>query len=286
MIYHIVFCEVILRRNHLRAKKALKTFIFWVSMAIIVNLGIIMVFGKQHALEFLSGYIVELSLSVDNLFLFLMIFTTFNIELKYQKRVLTYGIIGAIILRFIFIWVGVVIVNKFHWILYIFSFFLFASGLKIFFSSEEVTDFKESRLLKILSKIIPVREELQNEKFFVKEGNIILATPLFLILVLIESSDILFALDSIPAIFSITTNPYIVYSSNIFAILGLRSLYFVLAKLNTMFYYIKYGVGFILIFTGIKLFLGFFSITISTSVSLLVILIILLICVLISLMKE
>ena len=152
----------------MRAKKALKTFIFWVSMAIIVNLGILMVFGKQHALEFLSGYIVELSLSVDNLFLFLMIFTTFNIELKYQKRVLTYGIIGAIILRFIFIFLGVAIISKFSWILYIFGFFLFCSGLKILFNKEEAVDFSKSKILNIMKRLIPVTNELHHEKFFVK----------------------------------------------------------------------------------------------------------------------
>ena len=249
----------------MKARSALKNFVLWVSLAIVVNIFIYIIFGSEPGLEFLGGYIIELSLSVDNLFLFLLVFTSFNIPISYQKRVLTYGIFGAIVLRFMFIFLGVAIVNTFHWILYIFGFFLFCSGLKILFNKEETDD-------------------LYGECFFVRKNGVLHATPLLLILVLIESSDIIFAMDSIPAIFSITTNPYIVYSSNIFAILGLRSLYFLLAKLNSMFKYIKYGVAFILMFTGVKLFIAFFGITISTMVSLLVIAIILLVSILFSLL--
>ena len=250
----------------MKARSALKNFVLWVSLAIVVNIFIYIIFGSEPGLEFLGGYIIELSLSVDNLFLFLLVFTSFNIPISYQKRVLTYGIFGAIVLRFMFIFLGVAIVNTFHWILYIFGFFLFCSGLKILFNKEEAVDFSDG------------------ECFFVRKNGVLHATPLLLILVLIESSDIIFAMDSIPAIFSITTNPYIVYSSNIFAILGLRSLYFLLAKLNSMFKYIKYGVAFILMFTGVKLFIAFFGITISTMVSLLVIAIILLVSILFSLL--
>lgn len=267
----------------MRAKKAFKNFLIWVSLAVVVNIFIYMFFGPKHGLEFLGGYVIELSLSVDNLFLFLIIFSSFNIPIVYQKRVLTYGIIGAIILRFIFIFLGVAIINKFHWLLYIFGFFLFFSGLKILFHKEEEVNYKENATVKLLKCIIPVTNELHEEKFFIKNKGVRYATPLFLILILIESSDIIFALDSIPAIFSITTNPYIVYTSNIFAILGLRSLYFLLAKLNSTFKYIKVGVAFILMFTGIKLAIGFFGVTISTIVSLLIIGIILLASVLFSL---
>ena len=270
----------------MKARSALRNFILWASLAIIVNIFIYFIFGAEHGLEFLGGYIIELSLSVDNLFLFLIIFTSFNIPILYQKRVLTYGIIGAIILRFLFIFLGVAIVNKFHWILYIFGFFLFCSGLKIFLNNDEKVDFSNSKILNLMKHILPVTNELHEEKFFLRKNGILYATPLLLILVLIESSDIIFALDSIPAIFSITTNPYIVYSSNIFAILGLRSLYFLLAKLNSMFSYIKYGVAFILMFTGIKLFIAFFGINISTIISLLVIAIILLSSILFSLISN
>ena len=273
-------------RTNLRAKSALRNFIMWASLAFIVNVFIYFIFGADYGLEFLGGYIIELSLSVDNLFLFLIIFTSFNIPISYQKRVLTYGIIGAIILRFIFIFLGVAIINKFNWILYIFGFFLFFSGLKILLNKEEEVDFSKSKILNIMKHFIPVTNELNKENFFVKINGVLHATPLLLILVLIESSDIIFALDSIPAIFSITTNPYIVYSSNIFAILGLRSMYFLLAKLNSMFNHIKYGVAFILMFTGIKLFIAFWGINISTVVSLLVIAIILLSSVLFSLIRS
>lgn len=270
----------------MKARNALKNFILWASLAMIVNIFIYFIFGAEYGLEFLGGYIIELSLSVDNLFLFLIIFTSFNIPISYQKRVLTYGIIGAIILRLLFIFLGVVIINKFHWLLYIFGFFLFFSGLKILFNNDEKVDFSKSKVLNFMKCILPVTNELHEEKFFLRKNGVLYATPLLLILVLIESSDIIFALDSIPAIFSITTNPYIVYSSNIFAILGLRSLYFLLAKLNSMFSYIKYGVACILMFTGIKLFIAFYAINISTIISLLVITIILLSSILFSLISN
>lgn len=270
----------------MRARSALRNFIMWASLAFVVNVFIYFIFGADYGLEFLGGYIIELSLSVDNLFLFLIIFTSFNIPISYQKRVLTYGIIGSVILRFVFIFLGVAIINTFNWVLYIFGFFLFCSGLKILLNKEEEADFSKSKVLNIMKHFIPVTKELHEEKFFVKINGLLYATPLLLILVLIESSDIIFALDSIPAIFSITTNPYIVYSSNIFAILGLRSMYFLLAKLNSMFSYIKYGVAFILMFTGIKLFIAFWGINISTVVSLLVIAIILLSSVLFSLIRS
>ena len=270
----------------MRARNALRNFIMWASLAFLVNLFIYFVFGPNYGLEFLGGYIIELSLSVDNLFLFLIVFTSFNIPMIYQKRVLNYGITGAVVLRFIFIFLGVAIINKFNWLLYIFGFFLFFSGLKILLNKEENADFSENKILKFMEHIIPVTDKLYSEKFFVRVKGVLYATPLLLILVLIESSDIIFALDSIPAIFSITTNPYIVYTSNIFAILGLRSLYFLLAKLDSMFSCIKYGVAFLLMFTGIKLFIAFWGIEISTVISLLVIAIILLLSVLFSLIKS
>ena len=170
----------------MRAKSALRNFITWASLAFIVNVFIYFIFGADYGLEFLGGYIIELSLSVDNLFLFLIIFTSFNIPISYQKRVLTYGIIGAIILRFIFIFLGVAIINKFNWILYIFGFFLFFSGLKILLNKEEEVDFSKSKILNIMKHFIPVTNELNKENFFVKINGVLHATPLLLILVLIE----------------------------------------------------------------------------------------------------
>lgn len=271
----------------MKAKKALRNFIFWVALAVFINIIILIFYGKATALEFLGGYVVELSLSVDNLFLFLMIFSTFNVQQEYQKRVLTYGIIGAMILRFIFIFLGIAVINKVHFLTYVFSVLLILSGFKMIIKGEENRkDYTKSKLIKILKCLIPVTDKIENDRFFVRENNILHATPLFLILVLIESSDIIFALDSIPAIFSITTNGTIVYLSNICAIIGLRSLYFILSRLNTMFKGMKYGVGCILIFTGIKLLLLYFNISISTVVSLLIIFIILLLSILFSLIFQ
>jgi tellurite resistance protein TerC len=186
----------------------------------------------------------------------------------YQRRVLNYGIAGAIILRFIFTMLGVTIVNKFHWVLYIFGAVLLVSGIKMMVKEESSNNYKDSKIVSLVGKIIPVTNSLHGEKFFVKINNVLHATPLFAVIVLIEGSDILFAIDSIPAIFSITTNPFIVYTSNIFAILGLRSLYFVLEKLHSAFCYVKYGVALILTFTGIKLLVLFFHIEIPLLVSL------------------
>ena len=262
----------------MRAKKAVKNFIFWVSISIVVNFIVFIIWGKESALEYLGGYVVELSLSVDNLFLFLMIFTSFNIPQEYQKRVLTYGIIGAMILRFIFIFLGITIINNFHFVTYIFSVILIFSGFKMMIKEDDdSTNYSDKKIVKFLKGIIPFTDEIEGEYFFIRKNNKLYATPLFLILLLIESSDIIFAMDSI------TTNAVIVYLSNIFAIIGLRSLYFILSKLNSMFKGIKYGVGCILIFTGIKLLLLFFNITIPTLLSLIIIVIILLISVLLSL---
>ncbi|MCX8131515.1 MAG: TerC family protein [Clostridia bacterium] len=235
------------------AKKALLWVAFWISLALCFNAGIYFFSGKEKALEFLGGYIIEQSLSIDNLFLFIIVFSSFGIKPEYQKRVLNYGIAGAIILRLIFVVLGVAIVNMFHWVLYVFGAILIISGIKMMIKHDESENYKESRIIRLLGKIIPVTDKLEGEKFFVRKNNILYATPLFAILILIEFTDIIFAIDSIPAIFSITTDPFIVYTSNIFAIMGLRSMYFVLGKLHEKFRYVKYGVALILTFTGIKL---------------------------------
>ncbi|MBU3087487.1 TerC/Alx family metal homeostasis membrane protein [Clostridium gasigenes] len=256
---------------------------FWVTLSIIFNLFIYISRGEQAAVEYFGGYIIEMSLSLDNLFLFLMIFSSFGISLIYQERVLKYGIFGAMILRMIFIILGVKIVNKFHWVIYIFGFLLIFSALKMLFKMEQVKDFKENIIIKGLNRIIPVTSELVGNKFFVFQNNVLCATPLFAILLIIESSDVMFALDSIPAIFSITTDPFIVYTSNIFAILGLRSMYYLLFKLNDRFQFMKYGIIVILMFTGIKLIILYFNIEISALISVLIIIIILLGSILLSL---
>lgn len=265
-------------------KKALKFVLLWIGLAILFNIGVYFFEGPHKAFEFLGGYMIELSLSVDNLFLFLILFTSFGIKPQYQRRVLNYGIFGAIVLRLLFILLGISIINKIHWILYVFGVILIISGAKMMFGGEKPVDHKESKVLRLLGKIVPVTDTLHEEKFFIRKEKILYATPLFAILVLIEFSDILFAIDSIPAIFSITRDPFIVYTSNIFAILGLRSLYFVLAAMQEKFKYVKFGVALILMFTGVKLGILFFHIEISIIVSLVTIFTILLTSVIVSLL--
>jgi len=252
-------------------KKAIFWVIFWMGLAAVFDTGIYFFMGNKHALEFLGGYIIEQSLSLDNLFLFLLIFSSFGITAAHQRRVLNYGIIGATILRLIFIVLGVALVNQFHWILYLFGLILVFSGFKIFFKEEDHQNFKESRILKVLGRIIPVSATLEGERFFVNRNRMFYATPLLAILILIEASDIIFAIDSIPAIFSITRDPFIVYSSNIFAILGLRSIYFLVEKLHHAFHLVKYGVAVILVFVGVKLAILFFHVDIAIEVSIAII---------------
>jgi tellurite resistance protein TerC len=263
-------------------KKALKWLAFWFGLAMLFDAGVYIFLGSKKALEFLGGYIIEQSLSVDNLFLFLLIFSSFGISTHFQRRVLNYGIMGAMVLRLIFIVLGVAVVNRFHWILYFFGVLLIISGTKMIFKREDEQDFKNSALLRIMGKVIPITHDLEGERFLIRKDQLLYATPLLAILVLIEGSDVIFAIDSIPAVFSITTDPLIVYSSNIFAILGLRNLYFLLEKLHKAFRFVKYGVAVILIFTGIKLGILFWNIEIDLVRSITTILAILLVSVILS----
>lgn len=267
-------------------KKALKWVGFWMALAIVFNIGILLIEGPAKASQFLGGYVIELSLSVDNLFLFLILFSSFGIKPAYQRRVLNYGIFGAIVLRFIFIVLGITLVNKIHFILYIFGVILIVSGFKMMFGHEKPVDHRDNKVLKIMGKFLPMTDKMHEEKFFIVENGKKYATPLLAILVLIESSDILFAIDSIPAIFSISTDPFIVYTSNIFAILGLRSLYFVLGALQERFKYVKYGVALILVFTGVKLGILYFDLEIPIVASLLTIFAILVGSVIFSVFKS
>lgn len=273
----------------MRKKKTIKNIsnlLFWIILSIIFNIIIFYLKGESAAIEYFGGYIIEMSLSLDNLFLFLMIFSSFGIKEEYRERVLLYGVIGAMALRFVFILMGVAVVNKFHFILSIFGLILIASGIKMFFNKEENIQFHNNFAVKFLKKIMPVTEVLHGNNFFVKRNKIVYATPLFAVLLIIEFSDVLFAIDSIPAIFSITTDTFIVYTSNIFAILGLRSMYYILEKMNNKFGFIKYGVGCILMFTGIKLLIIFVGIEISVINSVLIIMIILLSSILLSLLFD
>jgi len=260
----------------LKGKKSLLNLIFWITLSILFNIFIFYTRGETAAIEYFGGYIVEMSLSLDNLFLFLMVFSSFNIKEEYQEKVLLYGVLGAMILRLIFILLGVAIISKFSFLISIFGVILLLSGFKMFSKENDNIQFHDNFAVKILKKIIPITNVLDGQKFFVKQNKSLYATPLFAALIIIEFSDIIFAIDSIPAIFSITTNTFIVYTSNIFAILGLRSMYYILQKMNNMFKFMRYGIGCILIFTGLKLVLLFWNIEISVTNSVLIIITILL----------
>lgn len=268
----------------MKTRKALINCVIWIVVAIILNLVVYYFKGGQAGLQFLGGYLIEMSLSVDNLFLFLMVFSSFGIDEEAEMRVLDYGIFVAMGLRMIFIFLGVSVVERFHSILYIFGAILILSAMKMLFSNEGGKDYKNSAVIKVFSKVIPFTDNLVGDKFFVKRGHKLFATPLLAVLLVIELSDILFAIDSIPAIFSITTDLTIVYVSNICAIICLRSMYFVLSRVNKLFKYVKYGVIFILMFTGIKLLILFWGIQISVATSILIIAVILLASILMSLL--
>ena len=267
---------------NLKTKRYLLNLVFWIILSILFNIFIFYTKGEKAAIEYFGGYIVEMSLSLDNLFLFLMVFSSFKIREEYQERVLLYGVIGAMVLRLIFILLGVSIVSKFSLLLPIFGIVLLFSGIKIFLGENDNIKFQDNFAVKVLKRIVPVTDAFHGDNFIIRKNGIIYATPLLVALIIIEFSDIIFAIDSIPAIFSITTNTFIVYTSNIFAILGLRSMYYILQKMNNVFKFMKYGVGAILIFTGLKLVLLFWKIEISVTNSVLIISIILLSSILIS----
>ena len=256
---------------------ALKWVGIWIAIAMVVMALIWRLMGRQLATEFLGGYVIEFSLSMDNLFVFMSIFTAFGIPDHAQHRVLHWGIIGAIILRFVFIMAGVAIVERFAWVLYIFGVLLFYNGIKMFKGDDGEKDPTQSPVMKLIRKFLPMTEDFRGEKFFVKEysenHNKIVhhATPLFGVLLLIEFSDIIFAIDSVPAVFSISIHPLVVYSSNILAILGLRQLYFVLEYMAKRFQYVRYGVAVILMFTGFKLLAEIVHIDVTTVASILII---------------
>jgi tellurite resistance protein TerC len=208
--------------------------------------------GRELGLEFLTGYILEYSLSIDNIFVFVLVFTYFGIPAKYKHRVLFYGILGALIFRAIFIALGSALM-QFHWIIYIFGVFLIITGIKMFFSSSEEIEPEKNFLIRVFRKFMPVSNEIDGKNFFVMKDGIRHATPLFIALLFLEATDIIFAVDSVPAIFAVTDEPLIVFTSNIFAILGLRSMYFMLAGVINKFHLLKYGLAIVLVFVGLKM---------------------------------
>ncbi|MBU2574356.1 MAG: TerC family protein [Elusimicrobia bacterium] len=229
--------------------------VVWISLALLFNLGIYQFMGKQKALEFLTAYVIEKSLSVDNLFVFIMIFAHFGVEARYQPRILHWGILGALVMRFVLILAGVQLINAFHWIIYIFGAFLVYTGIKMGILGEQRIEPEENTLLRLFRRFLPFTKENFGEDFFVKNGGVWRATPLFAALIVVEASDLVFAVDSIPAVLAITPDFFIVYTSNVFAILGLRALYFLLAGVMGMFRYLKIGLSVVLCYVGIKMLL-------------------------------
>ncbi len=225
----------------------------WIGLALIFNLGLFLWRGETPALEFLTGYLIEKALSVDNLFVFALIFTMFAVPAKFQHRVLFWGVLGALIMRGVFIGAGAALLVRFHWLIYVMGAFLIFTGIKLAVQKETELHPERNPLVKLASKVFPVTPNYHGQAFFVRIKGVLTATPLFIVLLIVESTDVVFAVDSIPAIFAVTQDPFLVYTSNVFAILGLRSLYFLLAGALDKFHYLKPALAIILSFVGVKM---------------------------------
>lgn len=252
-------------------RQALTWSLLWISLALAFNVGIYAFLGQSKALEFFAGYVIEKSLAVDNLFVFIMIFGYFKVRDKHQARILKWGIIGALVLRALFIFVGIELLTAFHWMFYLFGALLLFTAWKMAFCGEEEVHPDKNLLVRLARRLFPITKRVRGDWFFKRRKGLLVASPLFLALVMVESSDVLFAIDSIPAIFAVTLDPFIVYTSNVFAIMGLRSLYFLLASVMGMFAYLKLGISFILAFVGGKMIATATGLHIPIQISLLVI---------------
>ena len=249
-------------------KEALSWVAVWVTLAMAFALATYFYKGERVALEFVTGYLIELSLSVDNIFIFILIFTYFKTPRQYQHRVLFWGILGALVLRGLMIGAGIALINAFEWIIYVFGAFLIYTGIRMGFSGEHGVDPEKNPAVRLFKKFVPVTTEFHKQKFFIRRDKKIWATPLMVVLVVVEFSDVIFAVDSIPAIFAVTRDPFVVFTSNVFAILGLRSMYFALSSIMHKFCYLKHGLAVILTFVGIKMLLGHTSWAIPIGISL------------------
>ena len=244
------------RRAHtVKFREALAWSAVWIALAVIFAVVVFFWHGRTSALEFVTGYVIELSLSVDNLFVFLLIFRFFHVPPVHQHKVLFWGILGALIMRAVFIVAGVGLIQRFHWIIYVFGAFLVYSGIKLFFQEEAEIHPEKNPVLRLFRRFVPVTKDYEGNKFFVRRAGLY-ATPLFIVLLVVETTDLLFAVDSIPAILAITRDAFIVYTSNVFAIMGLRSMYFALAGMMEMFRYLHYGLSLVLVFVGAKMLLS------------------------------
>jgi len=275
------------RRAHVVSlREAIIWTVVWISLAMIFNLGLWYLAGPQKALEFFTGYLIEYSLSVDNIFVFALLFSYFAVPAKYQHRVLFWGILGALVMRAVMIIAGTLLIAKFAWIIYVFGGFLILTGIKMIVKKEEEIHPENNPVVRWFKRLMPVTAGYREDKFFVRENGVRMATPLFVVLLLVEVSDLIFAVDSIPAIFAVTTDPFIVYTSNVFAILGLRSLYFALSGVMDKFHYLKVGLGVVLTFVGVKMLLAHTAWKIDTLVSLGVIVLSLTAAVVMSLLRP
>jgi tellurite resistance protein TerC len=242
------------RKSHeVSIREALTWTCVWITLAMLFNLFVYYYFDRSKALEFFTGYIIEKSLSVDNIFVIILIFSYFKVPSAYQHKVLFWGILGALVMRVIFILTGVELIHRFHWLIYIFGGFLVYTGIRMLTSGDLKIDPEKNPLVKLARRIMPITPSFEGDRFFVKQDGKMWATPLFLVVILIETTDLIFAVDSIPAILAISDDSFIVYTSNVFAILGLRSLYFALAGIEKYFVYLKYGLSAILVFVGVKM---------------------------------
>jgi tellurite resistance protein TerC len=248
------------RKSHeVTIKEALAWSGVWIALALLFNLGVYYWRGYESALEFLTGYLIEKSLSVDNIFVFMLIFSYFNVPPRYQHRVLFWGVLGALVMRAILIILGISLIQHFHWVIYLFGAFLILTGVKMALNKDEEIHPERNPAFRLFRRFIPVTDDYRGGKFFVKQGGHggrYSATPMLIVLLIVETTDIIFAVDSIPAILAITLDPFIIYSSNVFAILGLRALYFALAGVMKLFHHLHYGLSAILVFVGGKMLLA------------------------------
>ena len=275
------------RQAHsVRFKEALGWTTVWVSLALLFGLGVWYFAGTQKALEFYAGYLIELSLSADNVFVFVLIFTYFAVPQKFQHKVLFWGVLGALVMRVLMIALGVALIHRFSWILYVFGAFLLVTGLKMVLSKDSEIHPEQNPFVRWFTRHVPVTPEYHESKFLVRLNGKRMLTPLAIVLVCVEVSDLIFAVDSIPAIFGVTLDPFIVYTSNVFAIMGLRSLYFVLAGMMDKFYYLRPGLGLVLGFVGAKMLLAHTPYKIDTFAALAVVVGILVIAILASLGRS
>jgi tellurite resistance protein TerC len=258
----------------------------WIALAMAFNVIILFWRGENDFMLFLTGYVIEKSLSVDNLFVFLLIFSFFKVPNQYQHKVLFYGILGALIMRALFIWGGIAILTKFTWVVYLFGAFLIFSGVKMLMPQGEDHDLEKSWVVQWTKKIFPTTPHFVDDKFFHRVNGVLHVTPLFITLIFVEFSDLVFAIDSIPAIIGITSDPFLVFTSNVFAILGLRSLYFALKGFADIFHYLKYGLSIILMFIGAKMILLYWDFHMPVPVTMAVIFVVLMASVIASLISN